>query len=564
MSFNAKLRINIPKSINYNSQNLTSRIHQNSYMNNNLITKRDENIPTETNNNYIGYHVKKPVKSTKIETKVRSRLNNGERLITNENDRNVTNLHKEIFSKKIINEERNENKSNKKKNGAGNNHQAKKIQPIDLNVTMRSCKDDSGLKTEAEKISRENVLGSLVDNEPKIGTKEGLPKNDKKVAPGSFVITEHNDLSKEVITTKENKDSKNKKNINSNNTNSTLHNTIKQVNLSTDINSNLNFENLSYNKENPPKFTKEEYRNMFSFLIRKDYSKSILSNLFSDEESTEEFLSNHKITERMRCRMVDWMIEVLSNYHCDDNSFFQAIGLMDRFFLMSKNTLQPSELHLIGVTAMFMASKYQDIYPLRLKIIHEKIAHKKLSAEEIKGKEEEISKILNYIFGKPTQLEFISHFLEEMFSNNFNNYYIKDKSLTEKYLPDEEKCDTDIFNLFNKIYTSNMLNLLKHVTVYLAKMNCHDYQLTGKKPSLLAASTIFVAMKICEQINKEEYVNDYITKRLTEISRKSESEIIKCAQKILYNAQNFDSLYTGLENLKKVHFNAIIELKNTK
>jgi hypothetical protein len=95
-------------------------------------------------------------------------------------------------------------------------------------------------------------------------------------------------------------------------------------------------------------------------------------------------------------------------------------------------------------------------------------------------------------------------------------------------------------------------------------MNCHDYNLMQKKPSLLAASTIFVAIKICEQINKEDYINNYFNNKLSEISQKSENDIIKVAQKILYNAQNFDSLFNGLENLKKVHFNAIIELKNTK
>jgi hypothetical protein len=85
-----------------------------------------------------------------------------------------------------------------------------------------------------------------------------------------------------------------------------------------------------------------------------------------------------------------------------------------------------------------------------------------------------------------------------------------------------------------------------------------------KKPSLLAAATIFVAIKICEQINKEDYINHYFNTKLGEISQKSENEIIKVAQKILHNAQNFDTLFSGLENLKKVHFNAIIELKNTK
>ena len=124
--------------------------------------------------------------------------------------------------------------------------------------------------------------------------------------------------------------------------------------------------------------------------------------------------------------------------------------------------------------------------------------------------------------------------------------------------------DEELGNLINKKYTKNMLNLLKYVCIYLAKMNCHDYQLMQKKHSLLAASTIFVAIKICEQINKEDYINDYFTDKLNEISNNSENDIIKTDQKILYNDQNFDTKFSGLENLKKVHFNAIIELKETK
>ena len=52
--------------------------------------------------------------------------------------------------------------------------------------------------------------------------------------------------------------------------------------------------------------------------------------------------------------------------------------------------------------------------------------------------------------------------------------------------------------------------------------------------------------------------------KLSNISQQEDSNIIPIAQKILYNAQHFDEIFSGLENLKKVHFNAIIEIKNTK
>lgn len=336
-----------------------------------------------------------------------------------------------------------------------------------------------------------------------------------------------------------------------------------------EINTSLNLENflinLSLSKKN--RIPTDEYREMFSKLVRDDYSNSIINSLLEDEEVNENYLSYHKITERMRTRMVDWMIEVLSNYHCDESAFFEAVNLMDRYFKVceiKKRCLLPEELHLIGVTSMFIASKYQDIYPLRLRIIHEKIAHRKLSCEEIRNKEEEITKLLNYSIGIPTMWDFINLFVEEIFLVEANRHHITNKTLLDNYYESSTQSEKELDIIMNKLYTKNMLNLLNHVCIYLAKMNCHDYSLMQKKPSLLAAGTIYVAIKICEQINKEEYINEYFTNKLNYISQKSENDIIKTAQKILYNAQNFDSLFSGLDNLKKVHFNAIIELKNTK
>jgi hypothetical protein len=334
--------------------------------------------------------------------------------------------------------------------------------------------------------------------------------------------------------------------------------------------SSLNLENLliNINVNSKNKIETDEYRAMYSKYVRDDYSNSIIKSLLEDEQINENYLDNHKITERMRTRMVDWMIEVLSNYHCDESTYFESINLMDRYFKqceIKKQVLLPAELHLIGVTSMFIASKYQDIYPLRLKIVQDKIAHNKLTCQEIKNKEDEMMRYLGYNIGLPTMWDFITIFMEEIFYINCNHHQIKNKVLLENYYDDElNEDDVKLGNIINKKYTKNMLNLLKYVCIYLGKMNCHDYNLMQKKPSLLAASTIFVAIKICEQINKEDYINDYFTDKLNDISNNSENDIIKTAQKILYNAQNFDTKFSGLDNLKKVHFNAIIELKETK
>lgn len=346
---------------------------------------------------------------------------------------------------------------------------------------------------------------------------------------------------------------------------------VADASSSSSLNLDNYLTNISLSKTQIPT---DQYRHFFSKLIKDDYSSSILNSLLGDEVCQIDYLKNHKITERMRCRMVDWMIEVLTNYHCDQSTFFEAVNLMDRYFKATGDSgkcLVPEELHIIGVTSMFLASKYQDIYPLRLRIVHEKIAHKKLSCQEIIKKEQELARLLQYNIGLPTMWDFINLYIEEIFFVKENCFHITNKVLIEKYddllKSSEEKKEEENENLkemMNKLYTCNMLNLLNHVCLYLTKMNCHDYHLMQKKPSLLAASTLYVAVKICEQINKEDYINEYFNEKLISLSKKEENEIIKTAQDILYNAQNFDTIFSGLQNLKQVHFNAIIELKVTK
>ena len=54
--------------------------------------------------------------------------------------------------------------------------------------------------------------------------------------------------------------------------------------------------------------------------VRADYAEDIDKYLRNLELSYETHgcLSRHKITPALRARMVDWMIEVLTNFRCDD------------------------------------------------------------------------------------------------------------------------------------------------------------------------------------------------------------------------------------------------------
>jgi len=75
--------------------------------------------------------------------------------------------------------------------------------------------------------------------------------------------------------------------------------------------------------------------------------------------------------------MVDWMLEVLTTFKNSDQTYFLAINLMDRYFKASQRNLPSGELHLTGIVSMFIASKYEDIVPLMMKTILNKIGHNK-------------------------------------------------------------------------------------------------------------------------------------------------------------------------------------------
>ena len=144
---------------------------------------------------------------------------------------------------------------------------------------------------------------------------------------------------------------------------------------------------------------------------------SDIDNYLRDAEQnfdTANCLARHEITPYIRSRMVDWIIEVLTNFHCDDQTFFITMSLMDRYFKNCRDVKEISHLHITGVTCMFIASKFEDINPLRMKTVDEKISQKKIPIENIKALEMEVLKVVKYKIHAPTSLDFLKQFLLEV------------------------------------------------------------------------------------------------------------------------------------------------------
>jgi len=115
----------------------------------------------------------------------------------------------------------------------------------------------------------------------------------------------------------------------------------------------------------------------------------------------------HEITKEYRTKMMDWMVEVCTSFKCSDRTYFLASQMFDRHIskLGQKGVrLTNKEVHAIGVSSMYLASKYEDIYPLHSKIVSEKIAHKAIPAKDILHKEKEVLDLFDY------DIDFVTHF----------------------------------------------------------------------------------------------------------------------------------------------------------
>jgi len=67
------------------------------------------------------------------------------------------------------------------------------------------------------------------------------------------------------------------------------------------------------------------------------------------------------INHSMRSILVDWLVEVCDELQLDSETLYIAVNLIDRF--LSKMSVLRGKLQLVGAAALFVASKYEEIYP---------------------------------------------------------------------------------------------------------------------------------------------------------------------------------------------------------
>lgn len=117
------------------------------------------------------------------------------------------------------------------------------------------------------------------------------------------------------------------------------------------------------------------------------------------------------IDSKKRTILINWLVEVADDFQLQTETLFMSITIIDRF--LSKMFIPTDRLQLLGVSAMFTASKYEEIYPPTLNQFID-ITAETCSGQEIVQMEQEILKTLDFQLSLPT----ISYFLKHLFAFN--------------------------------------------------------------------------------------------------------------------------------------------------
>ncbi|KAM3914554.1 G2/mitotic-specific cyclin-B1-like [Leptodactylus fuscus] len=142
-------------------------------------------------------------------------------------------------------------------------------------------------------------------------------------------------------------------------------------------------------------------------MLCSEYVKDIYLYLRSLEDSQSvkpNYLQGQEVTGNMRAILVDWLVQVQMKFRLLQETMFMTIGIIDRF--LQVNPVPKNQLQLVGVTAMFLAAKYEEMYPPEIGDFTFVTDHTYTKAQ-IREMEMNILRVLKFAIGKPLPLHFL-------------------------------------------------------------------------------------------------------------------------------------------------------------
>merc|ERR1712126_216689 len=143
-----------------------------------------------------------------------------------------------------------------------------------------------------------------------------------------------------------------------------------------------------------------------------EYTQDVYSYLRKLEPSSAVragHLLGCSINDKMRAVLVDWLVEVQVQFKLLQETLFSTISIVDRFLATEGLTITRSKLQLVGVAAMFLASKVEEVYaPACSDFVY--IADHAYTEDAIKQMEMKILQTLKFSLFEPLSIHFLRRY----------------------------------------------------------------------------------------------------------------------------------------------------------
>jgi G2/mitotic-specific cyclin-B, other len=106
--------------------------------------------------------------------------------------------------------------------------------------------------------------------------------------------------------------------------------------------------------------------------------------------------------------LVAWLIEVHLKFKLLPETLFLTINIIDRFTQLRPN-IKRTDYQLVGVSAMLIASKYEEIYAPEIRDFIF-MTDKAYNKEQMLSMEREIIRTLNFNFTTPSSYRFLERY----------------------------------------------------------------------------------------------------------------------------------------------------------
>jgi hypothetical protein len=164
--------------------------------------------------------------------------------------------------------------------------------------------------------------------------------------------------------------------------------------------------------------------------LYEEYRKKELSTKIS-----LNFLKNNvsEINHDMRSIVINFLITIHWKCRCVPETLFLSVNIFDRY--LDAKPVRKTKLFCVGLTAFFIASKYEEIRPQRIHNL-QCITRNSYTKKEILTMENNILSTLQYKVTVVTPHAFLVRFLKATLSNNRTTYfasYLLERTLQEKF-----------------------------------------------------------------------------------------------------------------------------------